>query len=204
MQNSEALFTPWFCLPVEGQLPGSYLPSLRGSLWSHKARPTMLHLGYKWALYFSDRVSDHYFFCLSIYSLCWGAGQRLALCPAWRGEQRHCLLPVDKQRQSPSHSPSPASLLSLCCSPPVISNQRSQRTGSFSTPSQRPWRTTPGQNDLSPSSERSVPLIYPLSYAALNHHWVLLSKSLACLEGRDQVLFIIVSTTLPSLRPTTK
>lgn len=105
MQNSEALSTPWFCLPVEGQLPGSYLPSLRGSLWSLKARPTMLHLGYKWALHFSDRVWPllHLFFHL--LSLLRSRPEPcLGPCLAWRADTAFSLW-ISRGRALPTALP---------------------------------------------------------------------------------------------------
>lgn len=116
------------------------------SLQSHKARPTVRHLGCERALHFSFWV------LLLLWSVCpsvrlyGGIGQSLALCPAWHGEQSCCFLSGDKQH-------SPILLLSfplLISSSLVISNQHSHRARSFSTLSQRPWRTTPGQNDLFP------------------------------------------------------
>lgn len=161
-------------------------PSLRGSLWSHKARPTVLYLGYKWALHLSFLV-PHYLICLSICPLCWEAGQSLALRPAWHGEQRHCLLPVEKR-----HSPS--LLLSAPSAALLLLSQTSvlKGPGHF---------LVPEALENHPRPKWSLPLLWkgsvlhlPLLICCPNHCLVLLSKSLACLEGRDQILFIIVST----------
>lgn len=166
MVESGGSFHPRFYLCVEVWLPGSYLLGRCVSFQSHKARPTVWHLGCERALHFSFWV------LLLLSSVCpsvhlyWGIGQSLALCPAWHGEQSCCFLSGDKQH-------SPILLLSV----PSVDLLLSSYLKPAFPQGQVIFYTVPEALENHPRPKRSLPsserfpvsLIYHLSYAALNH-----------------------------------